>query len=159
MNDMAKNLLLWVIIAVVLLTVFQSVNPRTPAPSDVAYTEFTQQVGNGGVASAKFGSDRPTKITAKLKDGAVVSTWIPEGGNAAAIDLMAKNNVEISQTPPDTVAPLWRMRSKNSRVVASSLWSIASTAVRNCSSSGSPNASRSRVVSFIASLRGVSMSC
>ena len=28
MNDMAKNLLLWLIIAVVLLTVFQSFNPR-----------------------------------------------------------------------------------------------------------------------------------
>jgi cell division protease FtsH len=28
MNDMAKNLLLWVIIAVVLLTVFQSFKPR-----------------------------------------------------------------------------------------------------------------------------------
>ena len=43
MNDMAKNLLLWVIIAVVLLTVFQSFNPRTPAPSEVAmpFTTFT----------------------------------------------------------------------------------------------------------------------
>ena len=52
MNDMAKNLLLWVIIAVVLLTVFQSFNPRSSAPSDVPYSEFAQQVTNGAVASA-----------------------------------------------------------------------------------------------------------
>ena len=68
MNDMAKNLLLWVIIAVVLLTVFQSFNPRSSAPSDVPYSEFAQQVTNGGVASAQFASDRPTKVTAKLKE-------------------------------------------------------------------------------------------
>ena len=76
MNDMAKNLLLWVIIAVVLLTVFQSFNPRTSAPSDVPYSEFTQQVGNGSVASVQLGSDLPTKATAKLKDGSQVSTMI-----------------------------------------------------------------------------------
>ena len=35
MNDMAKNLLLWLIIAVVLLTVFQSFNPRGAGPADM----------------------------------------------------------------------------------------------------------------------------
>jgi len=109
MNDMAKNLLLWVIIAVVLLTVFQSFNPRSSTPSDVPYSEFAQQVTNGGVASAQFASDRPTKVTAKLKDGSTVSTWIPDQGNAALLDLMAKNNVEVRQSPADNVMPLWRI--------------------------------------------------
>src|SRR3982750_1003303 len=109
MNDMAKNLLLWVIIAVVLLTVFQSFNPRSSQPSDVPYSEFAQQVTNGGVASAQFASDRPTKVTAKLKDGSTVSTWIPDQGNAALLDLMAKNNVEVRQSPADNVMPLWRI--------------------------------------------------
>ena len=54
MNDMAKNLLLWVIIAVVLLTVFQSFNPRATAPSDVAYSDFAQQVGNGGASRTQM---------------------------------------------------------------------------------------------------------
>ena len=74
MNDMAKNLLLWVIIAVVLLTVFQSFNPRATAPADVPYSEFAQQIGNGGVASVQLGADLPTKATAKLKDGTSIST-------------------------------------------------------------------------------------
>ncbi|HEX4799621.1 MAG TPA: ATP-dependent metallopeptidase FtsH/Yme1/Tma family protein, partial [Sphingomicrobium sp.] len=109
MNDMAKNLLLWVIIAVVLLTVFQSFNPRAAAPSDVPYSEFAQQVGNGGVASVQLGADVPTKATAKLKDGTSVSTTIPMGGNESALDLLNKNNVEVRQTPPDNVMPLWRI--------------------------------------------------
>ena len=66
MNDMAKNLLLWVIIAVVLLTVFQSFNPRTAVPSDVPYSEFTQQVGNGGIASVTLSAEVPSKATETL---------------------------------------------------------------------------------------------
>ncbi len=62
MNDMAKNLLLWVIIAVVLLTVFQSFNPHAAAPSDVPYSDFTQQVSNGSVASVALSAEDPTKV-------------------------------------------------------------------------------------------------
>jgi cell division protease FtsH len=106
---MAKNLLLWVIIAVVLLTVFQSFNPHASAPSDVPYSEFTQQVGNGSVQSVQLGSELPTKATAKLKDGSQVSTMIPMGANENAIDLFNKNNVEVRQAPADNVMPLWRI--------------------------------------------------
>jgi cell division protease FtsH len=109
MNDMAKNLLLWVIIAVVLLTVFQSFNPRTAAPSDVPYSDFTQQIGNGGVASVTFSAELPSKATAKLKDGNTVSTIVPIDGNRQLLELLAKSNVEVRQTPQDNVMPLWRI--------------------------------------------------
>ena len=67
MNDMAKNLLLWVIIAVVLLTVFQSFNPRSD-PSTLSYSEFMQKVENNDVAEVLIRNDNRT-IDAKLKDG------------------------------------------------------------------------------------------
>ena len=89
MNDMAKNLLLWVVIAVVLLTVFQSFNPRTSPPSDVSYSEFTQKVGNGSVASVTFSAEIPSKATAKLKDGTnTVSTIVPIDGNKDLLELL-----------------------------------------------------------------------
>ncbi|GAA0715064.1 ATP-dependent zinc metalloprotease FtsH [Dokdonella soli] len=108
-NDMAKNLLLWVIIAVVLLTVFQSFNPRTAAPSDVPYSDFTQQIGNGGIASVVLSAEVPSKATAKLKDGNSVSTTVPIDGNPQLLELLAKANVEVRQTPQDNVMPLWRI--------------------------------------------------
>ncbi|MEO5621959.1 MAG: ATP-dependent zinc metalloprotease FtsH, partial [Dokdonella sp.] len=109
MNDMAKNLLLWVIIAVVLLTVFQSFNPHTTAPSDVAYSTFAQQIGNGGIASVVLSAEVPSKATAKLKDGSSVSTTVPIDGNPQLLDLLGKANVEVRQTPQDNVMPLWRI--------------------------------------------------
>jgi cell division protease FtsH len=109
MNDMVKNLLLWVIIAVVLLTVFQSFNPRAAAPSDVAYSEFTQQIGNGGISSVTFSAELPSKATAKLKDGSTVSSIVPIDGNKQLLDLLAKSNIEVRQAPQDNVMPLWRI--------------------------------------------------
>ena len=47
MNEMAKNLLLWLIIAVVLLTVFQSFNPHGSSSSDLPYSSFVQSVESG----------------------------------------------------------------------------------------------------------------
>ncbi|MEP7044584.1 MAG: ATP-dependent zinc metalloprotease FtsH [Dokdonella sp.] len=110
MNDMVKNLLLWVIIAIVLLTVFQSFNPRTAPPSDVPYSDFIQQVGNGGIASVTLSADDPTKATGKLKDGNnSVSTIVPIRGNEKLLDLLAKSNIEVRQIPFDNVMPLWRI--------------------------------------------------
>src|SRR5215470_20371306 len=67
MNDMAKNLLLWIVIAVVLIAVFQSFNPRND-PSTVSYSEFMQQLDNNNVAEVTIRNDNRT-IDAKLKDG------------------------------------------------------------------------------------------
>ena len=43
LNDMAKNLLLWLVIAVVLLTVFQTFSPQASQES-VHYSEFVTEV-------------------------------------------------------------------------------------------------------------------
>ncbi|MEX1236747.1 MAG: ATP-dependent metallopeptidase FtsH/Yme1/Tma family protein, partial [Pseudomonadales bacterium] len=43
MNDMGKNLLLWLIIAAVLLTVFNNFNV-TKGPVEVEYSDFLQMV-------------------------------------------------------------------------------------------------------------------
>ncbi|HEY6545539.1 MAG TPA: ATP-dependent zinc metalloprotease FtsH, partial [Dokdonella sp.] len=51
----------------------------------------------------------PSKATAKLKDGNSVITTVPIGANEQLIDLLAKSSVELRQTPPDNVMPLWRI--------------------------------------------------
>jgi cell division protease FtsH len=109
MNDMVKNLLLWVIIAIVLLTVFQSFNPRTAPPSDLPYSEFVQQIGNGGIASVSIAAENPAKATAKLKDGNSVSTMVPLDGNGRLLDALAKANIEVRQLPADSINPFLRI--------------------------------------------------
>ncbi|MFZ1392479.1 MAG: ATP-dependent zinc metalloprotease FtsH, partial [Dokdonella sp.] len=73
MNDMAKTLLLWVVIAVVLLTVFQSFNPHTASTKDVPYSEFMQAVRDNRVDEVLVHNDGRT-VEAKLQDGSSVRT-------------------------------------------------------------------------------------
>ena len=49
MNDMMKNILLWLVIAAVLLTVFNNFN--TPAETNrISYSEFVKEVQSGQIA-------------------------------------------------------------------------------------------------------------
>ena len=50
MNDLAKNLLLWVVILVVLMSVFQGFSGGGSAKPELAYSDFLNQVKNGNVS-------------------------------------------------------------------------------------------------------------
>src|SRR5262249_49893932 len=64
MNDMAKNLLLWVVIAIVLIVVFQTFNPRTET-QNISYTDFLTQVENNTVKQVTISATIPATITGK----------------------------------------------------------------------------------------------
>src|SRR3569833_793904 len=53
LNDMAKNLILWVVIAIVLMSVFNSFGPPQNATKQVAYSYFIVQVRLGQVSELK----------------------------------------------------------------------------------------------------------
>ncbi|MFY8135462.1 MAG: ATP-dependent zinc metalloprotease FtsH, partial [Aquimonas sp.] len=97
MNDLAKNLLLWVVIAVVLMAVFQSFTPRTGGNEAVSYDRFIEQVENGEIAKAVRGEDRVT-IHVERKDGSRFTTFDP--GDAYFVSDMIKYGVETRGTPP-----------------------------------------------------------
>ena len=105
MNDMTKNLLLWVVIAVVLLAVFQSFNPRTQKPTELPYSQFVEQITSGSVASVSLSAEYPAKATAKLKDGEVKWTNVPIGANEQLNELLAKGKIELRQDAADSVNP------------------------------------------------------
>ena len=101
MNEMAKNLLLWLIIAVVLLTVFQSFNPHGTSSSDLPYSSFVQSVDNGNVSTAVIGADQPATISGKLKDGSSFRTVAPVLGfsTSTVVKQMQDKGVEVRQEP------------------------------------------------------------
>ena len=103
MNETAKNVLLWVIIAVVLFTVFQSFNPRGTSSSDLAYSAFVQSVDNGNVSTATISADQPATISGKLKDGSVFHTVAPMLGFStnAVVKQMQDKGVEVRQDPSE----------------------------------------------------------
>ncbi len=101
MNETAKNVLLWVIIAVVLFTVFESFNPQGSRSSDLAYSSFVQNVESGNVSSATISADQPATISGRLKDGSAFRTVAPMLGFSTneVVKHMQDKGVEVRQDP------------------------------------------------------------
>jgi len=103
MNETAKNVLLWVIIAAVLFAVFQSFNPHGTSSSDLPYSGFVQSVDNGNVSTAVISADQPATISGKLKDGSTFHTVAPVLGISTneVVKQMQEKGVEVRQDPSE----------------------------------------------------------
>ncbi|WP_395790700.1 ATP-dependent zinc metalloprotease FtsH [Aquimonas sp.] len=98
MNDLAKNLLLWVVIAVVLMAVFQSFTPRTGGNETVSYNRFIEMVQDGQIAKAVRDENR-VSIHVTRKDGGRFTTQDPGDAEYFVSD-MIRYGVEVQGTPP-----------------------------------------------------------
>ena len=94
---MAKNLVLWVIIALVLMMVFK--NFGNPAlTGDISYSQFISDVKTGRIVSVGI---EGSSITGNLSDGTRFTTYSPETSNDALIGTLLENNVEIKGVEPN----------------------------------------------------------
>ncbi len=98
MNDMVKNLVLWVIIALVLMMVFNNFGPRTTATQTVEYSQFISDVKTGRVEKVVI---EQNNIRGKLQDGSSFSTFSPETDNRSLIGDLLENHVVIDARPPE----------------------------------------------------------
>ncbi|ALN90507.1 MULTISPECIES: ATP-dependent zinc metalloprotease FtsH [Lysobacter] len=99
MNDLAKNLLLWVIVAVVLMVVFQAFGPRTPGTEVLAYNDFISQVQTDRIKEVKISDDGAT-ITGKRKDDSSFTTYSTR--DPYLINDLINHKVVTEQTPPSS---------------------------------------------------------
>ncbi len=60
MNDMVKNLILWAVIAVVLMSVFKNFTPQQERPHDLSYSKFIEEVKGGHIKEVTI-DDRTIK--------------------------------------------------------------------------------------------------
>jgi len=104
LNDLVKNILLWVVIAVVLMSVFNTFDDSQPAErGEISYTEFLQSVRSGDVESVLI-DDR--KIEGRKFDGSRFVTFSPESDNQALVGDLLENSVTIRATEPESTGML-----------------------------------------------------
>ncbi|MDQ7735017.1 ATP-dependent zinc metalloprotease FtsH [Halomonas sp. SpR1] len=97
MNDMAKNLILWLVIAAVLLTVFNNFSTES-APQNTNYSQFVQQVQNQQVRSVTI--DGYT-IRGERTDGSQFQTIRPAAEDPKLMDDLLSNNVTVVGKEPE----------------------------------------------------------
>ena len=95
---MGKNLLLWLIIAAVLLTVFNNFNVSKNS-EEVEYSEFLERVTQDQVRQVEVDG---LIIRGEMNDGQTFETIQPQVTDKALIDEMVNHRVEFSGKRPET---------------------------------------------------------
>ncbi|WP_162906399.1 ATP-dependent zinc metalloprotease FtsH [Vibrio cholerae] len=95
---MAKNLILWLVIAVVLMSVFQSFGPGENNGSAVDYTTFVNEVGQGQIQEAQFNNGEITFM--RRGGGSRYVTYMPVYDQKLLDDLI-NQDVKVQGTPPE----------------------------------------------------------
>ena len=89
---MVKNLMLWAVIAVVLMTVFNNFAPRPESPAKLSYSEFIKQVHLSNVKSVLISPDNH-HIQGKYHSGETFETNSPD--DPGLIKDLFDNNVDV----------------------------------------------------------------
>ena len=95
---MAKNLILWVVIALVLMSVFNNFGPRRTGTEQVEYSRFIADVKQGRVQKVII---EGRNIQGVLHTGERFGTYIPETDNKALVGDLLENGVVIDARPPE----------------------------------------------------------
>lgn len=99
MNDMVKNVLLWVAIGIGLLAAFQLFGPSGKPAETLNYDQFVQQVQQDRIAKVEIGDDHTT-ISGVRKDGSTFTTYSP--GDRDMVNDLINHKVQINQVPPSS---------------------------------------------------------
>jgi cell division protease FtsH len=103
-SDMAKNLILWVVIAIVLMSVFNNFTATQSQPRSESYSDFIDQVRQGQVREVTISGRTIEGLTA---GGQRFTTYSP--GDDGLVGDLLDNNVEIKAAPPEKPSVLMQI--------------------------------------------------
>ncbi|MGD0466104.1 MAG: ATP-dependent zinc metalloprotease FtsH [Gammaproteobacteria bacterium] len=99
MNDMIKNLMLWLIIVLVLMVVFSNFGPKYAQPTKLAYSQFVEKVHSKEVKQITVDSQI---IEGTTNNDEAFSTDIPAKPDLALLDeWISKYGVIVRAKPPE----------------------------------------------------------
>ena len=105
LNDMIKDVVLWVVIAVVLMSLFNNFGPQSDkSDTALSYSQFIDSVKAGQVQQVVIDEHI---IKGKLQGGQVFKTYAPNDNHL--VDDLLGNNVEIKAVPPEQPSLLMQL--------------------------------------------------
>ena len=105
MSDMLKNVVLWVVIAVVLMAVFNNFGSRTVrTDSTLSYSQLIDAVKSGQVQQVQIADNN---IKGRMQSGEKFKTYMPNDPHL--IDDLLANGVEINVQPPEEPSMLMQI--------------------------------------------------
>jgi cell division protease FtsH len=97
LNDLAKNLILWVVIALVLMTVFNNFGPKSTGSQSLNYSDFINEVQQGQIQLVEIEGHT---VKGARHDGSRFTTQTPPDDPKMVDDLLS-NKVEVKVVEPN----------------------------------------------------------
>ncbi len=98
MNDLVKNLLVWLVLAVILMSVFNSFTPKQ-VENEIIYSEFVTEVQNERVSSVAING---LVIEGTRLDGSSFKTVRPNIQDPGLMDDLLNHNVKVVGKEPES---------------------------------------------------------
>ena len=97
MSEKTKNLALWAVIILMLMSIFTSFSPTKDQIDNLKYSEFIQRVEQGDIESVEI-SDQ--SISGRLSDNTEFTTYMPMN-DGTLLSILRENGVQTSGKEPE----------------------------------------------------------
>ena len=98
MNDTTKHLLLWLVIGLVLVTVFNKFEDAQQKSTEIKYSELVKEIKNNRVQSVTVAR---YLATAEMKNGDTLTAQIPDGSHESLNDIAIEQGIDFSGAEPE----------------------------------------------------------
>jgi cell division protease FtsH len=95
-NNLYKNMALWLVIAFIMVFLFNVISGTQSVIKNVSYSEFLDSVSQGQVDSVVIKQD---KLSGQYTDGSQFESYAPD--DPALVQMLRDNKVKITARPPD----------------------------------------------------------
>ncbi len=101
MNNLGKNIAIWVIIGLVLMTVFNQFSKSKESSTQIPYSQFMSEVESGRIGNVEIEGNplRGQWLRGKRSDGSSFATLAPF--DFRLVDTLIKHNVKFSAKPEE----------------------------------------------------------
>lgn len=119
MNDAIKTILLWLVIGIILISVFNNFGPPRQPEEKMTYTALVDNIKQGNVKSVTITDQN---VTGTLQNDKAFTTYIPMKDDAALLQSLLDKNVVVRGKAPDQPGILMHLLSLLPWIVLFGLW-------------------------------------
>jgi len=118
-NDVVKTILLWMVIGVILISVFNNFGPKREADEHISYSAFVKDVNQGNVRSVTITEQN---VNGTFQNNKTFTTYLPMPQDPALMQALLAKNVNIKGKQPDQPGLLTHLLNLLPWIVLFAIW-------------------------------------
>jgi cell division protease FtsH len=118
-NDTIKTIFLWMVIGIILVSVFNNFGPRREPDQKISYSNLLNEVKQGNVSAVTI-SDQD--VTGSMMNAKTFSSYLPMRNDPALMKELVEKNVNINGKPPEQPGLLMHLLNLLPWIIVFAIW-------------------------------------